>query len=1131
MNRCEIIRRAVEFREPDRIGFDFQAEPGSDFVSLWIPFATTPWGRDPRLLARRPGFGGEVMEDAFGNLWGRLDARSKGEVLLGALEPGWEQADDWHPPALPGETGAFLAGRIAGAPGRYRLASLPGFPFSILRTLRGMEGLLADTILETDQVRHLGDRVCAFLLDCIDTFHGAGAHGILVSEDWGTQHSLLVDPGTWRTLFGPWMRRLTGAVRDRGLHMFFHSCGYIYEILPDLLDMGVQVLQLDQPALESLEFLSDRIRGKACLYSPVDIQKVMRTGDPDRIREEARDMLRRFALREGGLIAKDYPAWDAIGIRDEWAAAAREVFAWAGGIRHRPTGSPPEIRPDLGELAQGAERRVLGVGFRCAEPNGRVRNLVPGSYPMTGRADVLLFLGMTTDGPEGSDTWSPNEPYHNYTRRLFAGDRLGRIEIQYQDDTKTLIPVLFGVNAWSYELFDGLAPGEEYLAVINAVKAAPFREPFERDPAAAALLRDSLRLTDGNPCKAERYVFAVRPEAKPLARIVLHDEGYRKAGWFVSAITGVTPCPDTLRVPPADEAWFVARSHLAPLEALSRRLYQHDRDLPLPGSTVREPVADPEAADGRPLPRLRVEGGDVACLWGPIHGANLLDALREKVSDGEDIHTSSRQAASFGRYQGFGCFRREDAPYYDHIWTRDAARLLMEMTSAGALDTVRRVLEKLFAYLRPSRPDRPSCWQRIANAPECSARGTLPPDYLHDRENDGHGLLLCAYGFLHRKGGLDDGWVRRFAPRLREAAEFFLWQMDNPDDSAFDGLLYSESEPSAGGGHDLYSNTAACLGLEETARMLEAAFPEPGDPARTDAARCRDAARRLREAMERRFTATDPRFGEIGTDTHVLFDGWSYGYRRFAPLFMTADVTGYDLHADHPVLFDRYARTLDALASEYLSPASGRMMGYGQGFITQAVLLLDRYDLLDRYLHYAAAFCHHHHDLDLIVPEGVILHPDGSCWYRNGDLGNSVQQAEILKVARLLCGLDDLDPTRAPRFIPRLPDAYDGFSLAGMPVAWSDGDGRIRTGRVDLAYRRIGGGYRATVSAGPDETAGGLRIGSVRFGPFPPDTAPVARDGRGRRQPGNLRRIRGRTFLDVSPAEAGSLELEAVIEP
>ena len=74
--------------------------------------------------------------------------------------------------------------------------------------------------------------------------------------------------------------RLLGIAHDYGMKVLMHSCGQNWAIVPDLLDAGVDVFQFDQPALYDMPKLAALLRErKAALWSPVDIQKILPTGD------------------------------------------------------------------------------------------------------------------------------------------------------------------------------------------------------------------------------------------------------------------------------------------------------------------------------------------------------------------------------------------------------------------------------------------------------------------------------------------------------------------------------------------------------------------------------------------------------------------------------------------------------------------------------------------------------------------------------------------------------------------------------------------------------------------------------------------------------------------------------------
>lgn len=98
----------------------------------------------------------------------------------------------------------------------------------------------------------------------------------------------------------------------------------------DLIDAGVNVFQFDQPAAYDMPALADKLRErKAALWSPLDIQKFLPTGDRKLIEREARRLVDTF---RDGLILKDYPDLPGIGVKDEWDMWAYTAFIEAAGI-------------------------------------------------------------------------------------------------------------------------------------------------------------------------------------------------------------------------------------------------------------------------------------------------------------------------------------------------------------------------------------------------------------------------------------------------------------------------------------------------------------------------------------------------------------------------------------------------------------------------------------------------------------------------------------------------------------------------------------------------------------------------------------------------------------------------------
>ena len=68
-----------------------------------------------------------------------------------------------------------------------------------------------------------------------------------------------------------------------------------------------------------------------------------------------------------------------------------------------------------------------------------------------------------------------------------------------------------------------------------------------------------------------------------------------------------------------------------------------------------------------------------------------------------------------------------------------------------------------------------------------------------------------------------------------------------------------------------------------------------------------------------------------------------------------------------------------------------------------------------------------------IAPEGCEIDPSGKYWYRVGDLGNGVQEGEIIKTLRIVIGVDDTRPERL-RLLPRLPAGWNIIAIENYPI-------------------------------------------------------------------------------------------------
>ena len=150
--------------------------------------------------------------------------------------------------------------------------------------IRGLENTWIDVLEEPDRLGRLIDILVDMNLYAIRRYAKAGADGFIFCDDWGLQDRLMIDPEAWRRIWKPRYARIYEAAHQAGLLCFLHSCGNIVSILDDLIEIGLDVIQMDQQENMTLELLGRRFGGRLTFWCPVDIQQTMARGNPDQIR-------------------------------------------------------------------------------------------------------------------------------------------------------------------------------------------------------------------------------------------------------------------------------------------------------------------------------------------------------------------------------------------------------------------------------------------------------------------------------------------------------------------------------------------------------------------------------------------------------------------------------------------------------------------------------------------------------------------------------------------------------------------------------------------------------------------------------------------------------------------------------
>jgi len=241
-------------------------------------------------------------QDQWGTGWEDDGHGAKTETY--PLESGYEALAGYAFPD-PQRAGRFddADARLKERGDRYVLSRVWFTLFERLWMLRGFENMLTDPYTDEDNFARLRDRVVDYNLAIIDQLLQRGVDAVFFSDDWGSQRGLLMNPDDWRRLYKPAYQRMFDRVRGGGgAHVWMHLCGNITAILPDLIDIGLNVLNPVQPQAMDVRYLSREFGGKVCFNGGVDVQGTLIRGTPEDVRREYLNLVELFGRFGGGYI-------------------------------------------------------------------------------------------------------------------------------------------------------------------------------------------------------------------------------------------------------------------------------------------------------------------------------------------------------------------------------------------------------------------------------------------------------------------------------------------------------------------------------------------------------------------------------------------------------------------------------------------------------------------------------------------------------------------------------------------------------------------------------------------------------------------------------------------------------------
>jgi uroporphyrinogen decarboxylase len=152
--------------------------------------------------------------------------------------------------------------------------------------LRGMTTFMKDLHLDKKMAVAILDKLNEYYCDLIDKLFDLGAEGLRLSEDWGSNKSMFINPKLWREIFKPRYKKMFQRVKKRNGFVMFHSDGNITPIVKDLVEIGVDILNPIQPDCMNQLEVKREFGDKITLDTGISVQKTLPYGTVEEVKRE-----------------------------------------------------------------------------------------------------------------------------------------------------------------------------------------------------------------------------------------------------------------------------------------------------------------------------------------------------------------------------------------------------------------------------------------------------------------------------------------------------------------------------------------------------------------------------------------------------------------------------------------------------------------------------------------------------------------------------------------------------------------------------------------------------------------------------------------------------------------------------
>lgn len=312
MNPREMVLAQIHHQETNPVPYTFGCEDAElskqlqehygeeQWKKLFVPYMIHVGGVD---ALRREQIDDTYARDVFGTLW-RLDRRPWHMEEPGMQQPSFEGYDFPTPEQFVNPTLKANADKaIEAHPESFSIIGLGWGLFEQSWGIRGFENTMMDVVAEPDFHAELLDRLTELRLSMVEQCADIPADAIMFGDDWGDQRGVIIGPERWRQFLKPRWAEIYEAVHAQGKITISHCCGSIADIMPDIIEIGLDVLESVQPEPAGMNpyELKKRYGDKITFWGCLGSQSTIHFGTPQEIHNEVQRLIQKMG-RGGGYI-------------------------------------------------------------------------------------------------------------------------------------------------------------------------------------------------------------------------------------------------------------------------------------------------------------------------------------------------------------------------------------------------------------------------------------------------------------------------------------------------------------------------------------------------------------------------------------------------------------------------------------------------------------------------------------------------------------------------------------------------------------------------------------------------------------------------------------------------------------